>query len=440
MLCETDRFFCLLTQGCKVNQYESQALREAWTAAGLTETEDPALADLVLVNSCAVTERAILDLAKLTRSLSTLNPKPRILIAGCAVEADQGRIAALPGVDAILPQRTKIASALGTDRALSQASALFPPLHITAYHRARAVIKVQDGCSHGCTYCIIPTTRGASVSREPADVIAEAQRLVAFGMRELSLCGINLRHYGRDLTPRRDFWDLLAAVDAALAPAWSGQVRVRISSLEPADLHAKALDTLAQCRLVCPHLHLSVQSGSQEILRRMGRGHYGPEDIFHFLKGLHELWPVFGLGADLITGFPGETERHAAETRQVIQRLPLTYAHIFPYSERPGTPAAQFPHQVPGHLRRERAKDLRALVRAKRQAFLQRLLALPVMTVIPEQTSQGMNEFYVDCQIATTRPLQPQLPVQVRPVALIDQGLCVSPLDEPTSDPKTPLP
>lgn len=430
MICFTpDLCFCLLTQGCKVNQYESQALREAWCAAGMTETDDPAQADMVLINSCAVTERAISDLAKLTRTLAALCPKPRIIIAGCAVEADLERIAALPGVDEVVRQQDKTTPGLGLASRPVQSGAHFPPLRITEYHRARAVLKVQDGCSHGCTYCIIPATRGASVSREPAAVIAEAKRLAEAGIYELSLCGINLRHYGRDLTPRCDFWDLLAAVDAALAPVCSGQMRLRISSLEPADLHAKALDTLAGSRLVCPHLHLSVQSGSPEILRRMGRGHYSPEDISGFVEELRRIWPVFGLGADFITGFPGETEDHARQTSQVVQGLPLTYAHIFPYSERPGTAAARFPRQVPGHLRRQRAKDLRALVQDKRQDFLRHLLKLPVMTVIPEQTNQGVNEFYVDCQIETTSQLVPGKPVRVRPVAVIQQGLRVAQTD-----------
>jgi len=416
------QLFFLATQGCKVNQYESQAIREAWLDEGLMETHDPALADIVLVNSCAVTERAVLDLAKLVRGFAAVSPRPRIIVAGCAVEADRERILALDAVDEVVSQQGK--ADLG--HAATQAGP-FPSLRISDYNRARAVIKVQDGCSHGCTYCIIPSTRGRSVSRDPRDVVIEAERLLDAGIRELSLCGINLRHYGRDLSPRIDFWDLLAAVDRALAPRWAGRARLRIGSLEPADLHDKALEILAGCRLMSPHLHLSLQSGSPEVLRRMGRGHYGPEQVFGFLEGLRRVWPVFGLGADLIAGFPGETQEHVRQTMDVVERLPLSYAHVFPYSERPGTPAAAFPGSVPAHVRRERAKALRQVVAGKRAAFLRELLALPRMDVVPEEDGTGMNEFYVECLLEGDAPFTARELLRVAPVGVAAAGLVVRP-------------
>jgi MiaB/RimO family radical SAM methylthiotransferase len=417
-LTEPGRTFYLVTQGCRVNQYESQALREIWTSNGLLETDDPTAADMVFINSCAVTERAVLDLGKLVRGFTALEPRPRIIVAGCAVEADRKRILDLPGVDAVMDQKTKV----------RRTSALFPDMRISGYKRSRAVIKVQDGCSHGCTYCIIPSTRGPSVSREGREVIAEARRLLASGVREMSLCGINLRQYGRDLSPRRDFWDLLAEVDRALAPEWAGRARLRLGSLEPGDLHAKALDVLGQTRLMSPHLHLSLQSGSPAVLRRMGRGHYNPEGIALFLTELAEIWPIFGLGADIITGFPGETEEHFTQTLDLTSRLPLSYAHVFPYSERPGTPAATFAQAVPGHVRRERAKAVRRIVSKKRRLFLERLLHLPAMQVALEENGSGMNEFYVECAVDgadAARKLE-----QVVPVGLTPRGLRVRKTEE----------
>lgn len=415
---EPGQTFYLVTQGCRVNQYESQAMREAWAKDGLLETEDPNLADIVLINSCAVTERAVLDLGKLVRGFTALEPPPRIVVAGCAVEADRKRILALPGVDAVIDQKTK----------LHRTSSLFPDMRISGYKRSRAVIKVQDGCSHGCTYCIIPSTRGPSVSREGREVIAEARRLLASGVREMSVCGINLRQYGRDLSPRRDFWDLLAEVDRALAPEWAGLARLRLGSLEPGDLHARALDVLSQTRLMSPHLHLSLQSGSPAVLRRMGRGHYSPEGIAQFLTELSKIWPIFGLGADIIAGFPGETEEHFTQTLDLTTRLPLSYVHVFPYSERPGTPAASFPQAVPGHVRRERAKAIRQVVSKKRRLFLERLLHLPAMQVALEENGAGMNEFYVECTVdgaGATRKL-----VQVMPIGLTTHGLRVKKVEE----------
>lgn len=406
------QLFFLATQGCKVNQYESQAIREGWMQEGLMETHDPALADIILINSCAVTERAIADLGKLVRKYGSLQPKPWIAVAGCAVEADRDRIRTLDGVDETLGQRAKA----GLVHREADDSP-FPPLNISGYNRARAVLKVQDGCSHGCTYCIIPATRGRSVSRPFAEVIAEARRLLDAGIREISLCGINLRHYGRDLPGTPDFWDLLAAVDRALASDWAGRARLRLGSLEPADMHAKALSTLAASRLMSPHLHLSLQSGSPWVLRRMGRGHYGPDQIFSFLQELRGMWPVFGLGADIIAGFPGETDAHHRETAAVLRSLPLSYAHIFPYSERPGTPAVDFPDSVPGHLRRQRARELRDIVEISRTAFLQDQLLLPCMYVVPEPGAKGMNEYYVECEVQsvvqTSRDMIRVAPVDV---------------------------
>ncbi len=414
---EPGQLFFLTTQGCKVNQYESQAIREALVADGLMETHDPSLADIVLINSCAVTERAVLDLAKLVRGFAATDPKPWIVVAGCAVEADRERILNLCLVDEVIAQKDKAALVR-----MGESPAPFPALSISGYNRARGVIKVQDGCSHGCTYCIIPATRGRSVSRPAAEIIDEAGRLFEAGIREISLCGINLRHYGRDLPEAMDFWDLLAEVDQALSPCWAGRARLRLGSLEPGDLNAKALSTLAQSRLMTPHLHISLQSGSPEVLRRMGRGHYGPEQIFAFLQDLRNIWPIFGLGADLIAGFPGETQAHADETLEVIKRLPLSYAHVFPYSERPGTPAALFKGAVPGHIRRERAKALRQEVARKRADFLLELLRLPAMDVVLEEGGTGVNEFYVECSISDAPPQAREL-LRVIPTGLTSSGL-----------------
>lgn len=222
-----------------------------------------------------------------------------------------------------------------------------------------------------------------------------------------------------------DFWDLLAGVDRALAPEWAGRARLRIGSLEPADLHAKALASLHASRLMSPHLHISLQSGSTDVLRRMGRGHYDPTDIATFLADLRGHWPVFGLGADLIAGFPGETDSCFQETLELVSRLPLTYAHVFPYSERPGTPAANFKDAVPGHLRRERAKILRQVVEKKRLEFLRHLLTRPCMEVVLEDTSTGMNEFYVECRVEGAENMQSRSLVPVAPLGISPAGLVV---------------
>ncbi len=408
--------FYVSTMGCKINQYESEALSEAWRALGLIETQAPEDAQVLLVNSCAVTSRAVGDLRALLRRLRKASPGARIVVTGCAAQVLGPELAALPGVDEVVSQDRKaellsgpfghVVSFEGVSLVSAVAPRPFPPFQIAAFRRARAVVKVQDGCSHGCTYCIVPLTRGPSVSREPGEVLSEMRRLLEAGYRELVLSGVNLRQYGRDLAQQQDFWDLLSRVERELAPEWAGRARLRLSSVEPGQLTAKALDVLGASRLVAPHLHLSLQSGDPEVLRRMGRGHYRPERVLEFLGGLRGIWPRLGLGADLLTGFPGETAAQFENTCAFVRALPLTYAHVFPFSSRPGTPAAEWPDLLPKDERTVRAARLRGLAEAKRRAFNRELAALPRLLVLVEHGSVqkggqkgGVCEFYAPCVV-----------------------------------------
>lgn len=228
----------------------------------------------------------------------------------------------------------------------------YPPFCIDSFRRARPVLKVQDGCSHCCTYCIVPLTRGPSCSRSPDAVIEEAERLLRAGYREIMISGINLRQYRANGV---NFWKLLRQVDSLLAPEWAGRARLRLSSLEPAQLDTEGLETLEACTLLCPHLHLSLQSGSPAVLARMGREHYVPERVEEAIGRVRSFWPDFGLGADILMGFPGESEKEMQETIDMAGSLPFTYAHVFPYSVRPGTRAASLPGQLPRSLRQEHA-------------------------------------------------------------------------------------
>jgi len=420
--------FYVSTMGCKINQYESEALSEAWRARGLTEVASPEDAQVLLVNSCAVTSRAVGDLRALLRRLRKSNPGARIVVTGCAAQVLGPELASLPEVDEVVPQDRKadllsspfghVVSFKGISPSpdVSPVSGVaprpFPPFQIASFRRARAVVKVQDGCSQGCTYCIVPLTRGPSVSREPGEVLSEMRRLLEAGYRELVLSGVNLRQYGRDLAKpappakQMDFWGLLSRVERELAPEWAGRARLRLSSLEPGQLGAKALDVLGASRLVAPHLHLSLQSGDPEVLRRMGRGHYRPERVLEFLSGLRGIWPRLGLGADLLTGFPGETAAQFENTCAFVRALPLTYAHVFPFSSRPGTPAAEWPDLLPKDERTVRAARLRGLAEAKRRAFNRELAALPRLLVLVEHGSVqkggqkgGVCEFYAPCVV-----------------------------------------
>ncbi|HIX39544.1 MAG TPA: MiaB/RimO family radical SAM methylthiotransferase [Candidatus Desulfovibrio intestinigallinarum] len=441
--------FHFVTFGCKVNQYETQALREAWTAQGGTECDSPDAADVVCINSCAITARGERDARNALFRVRRDAPGARVLLTGCAARLVAGQTAAgRDAPDAVIVQEAKSRLLAGPESVAdgltdtADADAAFPPFEISGFRRARPVLKVQDGCRHRCTYCIVPLTRGACRSRDPFDAIREARRLLKAGYAELMISGINLRQYGRDKAEYGDFWSLLQRLDAALAPEFAGRARLRISSLEPSQLDARGLDILRGCRMVCPHLHISLQHASPAVLRRMGRGHYSADMLEQAVHELRAHWPVMALGADLLLGFPGESEEDARCLLDFVERMPFSYAHVFPYSRRPGTAADRMDGQLPQQLKQERAARVRAAVTERQEAFREAQLRLPRLLAAPEAPMQdgrprnrpfkGVNEYYVPCllppeaaQAAETHRLIP-----VRPLELTPKGLRVALLDE----------
>jgi tRNA A37 methylthiotransferase MiaB len=404
-----ERTFHLRTLGCKVNAYDAQTLREALTARGYAETDAPEKADLIVVSTCAVTARAASESRRLAAALRREHPQAEIVAAGCAVRAVPELFSGLCGV-AAAPVIATLADALPRPSGAPSPAACGG---ISDFPRSRAVLKVQDGCSHGCAYCIVPRARGASRSRTVQDVASEAVRLAGAGFRELVLSGINLGHYGRDLPGAPDFWDLLAAVASALDAARPGRVRLRLSSLDPGMLGAKAQDVLAAAPAVCPHLHISLQSADPGVLAAMRRSHYRAQDIAGFVADMRRLWPVMALGADILTGFPGESQAAFAATLKFCRELPLTYAHVFPYSRRPGAPAAALPGQIAADVKKERARLLRELARDKKAAFARRVAALERVSFVAERSrpARGVCEYYLECRLdgpgqADIRPRQ----------------------------------
>jgi MiaB/RimO family radical SAM methylthiotransferase len=430
--------FALLTFGCKVNQYESHALREAWLAKCFREDSEKN-ADVVCITTCAVTAKGVADARAAIRRAHRENPDAQIIVTGCAAQAFAEDLRKIEGVSLVVPQQEKVRLLLPVDGSLAVAGSAsgssdscgtaYPPFSVVGYDRSRAVLKVQDGCSHRCTYCIVPLTRGPSISRDPRETLAEARRLLHSGFREIVVNGINLAQYGRDFIEAHDFWDLIALLDKELAPEWAGRARLRLSSLEPGQLCAKALDVLGRSSMVAPQLHISLQSGSREVLRRMGRGHYDAGILPGFCRDLYTVFPMYGLGADILSGFPGETEAQAAENEAFLSSLPFTYAHVFPYSKRPGTPAATWPGQVASAAKKEHAARLRAMFAAKNAAFLERCASLPEVTLVwEESTPGGINEFYGECVFAggkTPEDASRRDLVKARPVGVKDGKLLV---------------
>lgn len=423
------QYFFLYTLGCKINQYETQSLREAWQKRGWQETAQPGLATIICLNSCAVTAKAVQDLRKTIRKLRRQSPAAFIIVTGCAAQVFEKDLQSLPEINAIKPQNCKSELKYWPEKNARPENSGYPDLEIADYPRSRAVLKVQDGCSHKCSYCIVPQTRGPAVSRQPQEALQEARRLLASGLREIILSGINLHQFGSDLSEKIDFWDLLSFLDCELSPEWAGQARFRLSSLEPSDLTDKALNTLAKCRMLCPHLHISLQSASPSVLKKMGRGHYGPEQIESFLKKLHNVWPVYTLGADILLGFPGESRQDFLKTMHFCQKLPFAYAHVFSFSPRPGTRAAKMEAQVAPEEVKKRSQELKGLVHKKRQSFYKKLFDLPGLCIILESKTplQGMSEFYVSCYLKELSGQKYSKNIlKVRPRQILEQGLLVS--------------
>jgi tRNA A37 methylthiotransferase MiaB len=272
--------------------------------------------------------------------------------------------------------------------------------------------------------------RGPSRSRDPSSVRAEAERLLAAGFREIVISGINLGLYGRDLPGAPNFWDLLGMLEERLAPRWAGAARLRVSSLEPDQLDEQGLDRLARPDgLLCPHLHLSLQSGSPEILRRMGRGRTDPVRLVEAVRRLRAARPLLGLGADMLAGFPGERESHVKESLHVMRELNLTYAHVFPYSRRPGTAAALLPEQVPKEEKLRRARLLRDIAAAQRSRFLRALLNEPVLFFHADgmRGGKGIDEHYAPCRLTDAPPGADRKLLPVRPLRVENGELAVTP-------------
>ena len=439
------------TLGCKLNFSESSTLAREFEQGGFVRVAPDAEADICVINSCSVTEHADKKCRNLIRKLHRRNPDAIIAVTGCYAQLKPQEIAAIDGVDIVLSNNDKgalfkrVVELSGKGRAqvysceTDSLTSFFAAF--SSGDRTRAFLKVQDGCSHGCAYCIVPLTRGPARSRPPKDCLAEMRRLLEAGYREIMISGINLRQYAMRDEGCRDFWDLLSYLDRELAPEWGSgarpdPARFRISSVEPAQLTERGIATLAETRMVCPHLHLSLQSGSADVLKAMRRGHYTPEALLSAVEGVAKLWPRFGLGADILMGFPGETEAHVLETLEVVRSLPLTYAHVFPYSARPGTVAAELPDQVGKAVRQERAARVRAVVEAKREAFWKDTLTCERLLVALDcnedagsaSGQHGVDECYVPCRLRTPLRGEGHTLIPVRPVSVSRKGVIVEPL------------
>ncbi|MFA4925541.1 MAG: tRNA (N(6)-L-threonylcarbamoyladenosine(37)-C(2))-methylthiotransferase MtaB [Candidatus Aminicenantales bacterium] len=344
--------------GCRVNQAEAFEWSEKLAEAGLAVDRDWRGSDLVVVNTCGLTGRAEADVRQFLRKMQREKPSVRVIVTGCLAEKNREDFSQYKNVSAIVPNAAKETLVRELISLAGETGQKIQPVN----YRSRALVKVQDGCDARCTFCLIPYLRGPARSRPPQDVIRQIDRAIERGFKEVVVAGIHLCAYGQDLTPPETLLSLLQEIVKR-----PGLSLLRLSSLDPRLLPEDLLEFIAGEDKICPHFHLSLQHASPEVLKKMGRRSQ-PEEYLEILNYLHDQRPEASLGADIITGFPEESEEDYLFLKKFLETSPLTYFHVFSYSPRPGTPAARWPG-VPEKIKKDRADGLRKISREKNLAF-----------------------------------------------------------------------
>jgi threonylcarbamoyladenosine tRNA methylthiotransferase MtaB len=454
--------------GCRATQADGAAIARQFEERGLERAADAAQAGIVVLNTCTVTAAADRDARAAVRRIHRKNPQARIVVTGCYAQRAAEEIAALRGVSSVIgnshkhqlaeialhavgasvlaravPGKTPEHNALAafvplttlTQAALPPTTGGQGPIFVSdifahtelqaapvfdaSNERTRPNLKVQDGCNNRCSFCVIPYVRGQSRSLRRAEVIREVGSLVTAGYREVVISGINLGRWGRDLvgdepSPPR-FEDLVRAIlhETALQ-------KLRISSVEPMDWSDDLIHLIANSPRIAKHAHVPLQSGSDAVLRRMHRK-YRPWHYREKIEKIHAAMPTAAIGADVMAGFPGETDTEFEETRRLLEDLPCTYLHVFTYSARPGTPAAIMAGQVPTHVARERNRILRDLASQKKLAFMQTFVGKRTEAItLPTQANdhegkyrEGLTDNYLPIRLKGNLPPNRWIPAKV---------------------------
>ncbi len=388
----------ILTLGCKVNQYESEAIAEALAANGMEIRSPRETCDVYVINTCTVTAESDRKSRQAVRRMIEKNPAAYVLVTGCSAQAYAESFAAIPGVDCVVGNRRKLAVVEYACALLASgakpstpivdvpelAGGRFESMSITHFGRTRAYVKIEDGCESRCAYCAIPAARGPIRSKTAEDVLREVSDLSARGCREIVLTGIETGAWGRDLGDAR-LGDLLAEVDKI-----PGVGRIRLGSLDPTVMTEAFAERLAGLRSPAPHFHLSMQSGCSQTLARMRRK-YNAAQAEAAMARVRRVMPDVQFTTDMIVGFPGETEEEFAETLDFARRARFLHIHVFPFSKREGTPAATMPNQVPEAVKRARLQALSRVSEESCAAILDEVLtrADTPLSVLPETRGEG---------------------------------------------------
>ena len=378
------------TLGCKANAYDSRRLAEAMEGLGYRAAEGAEPAHVCLLNTCTVTAVADRKGRKLAARLAAQNPGARVFVTGCYAERDAGAVGAIKGVDGVFGRDEWDDLLAAVAEGPAPTGVLSGDFGISSFDgRARAFLKVQEGCDSGCAYCILPQVRGRPRSRPLDDVRAEAARLVAAGFAELVITGIHVGLYGRDLPDRPGVADVVRAV--AETP---GIGRVRLSSIEANEVDDDLLAAMAH-PTVCAHLHVPLQSGDADVLRRMRR-RYTPEQFERAVALARERLDRPAVTTDVMVGFPGETETEFAHTLALCERVRFSRLHVFPFSPRPGTPAAEMADRVPAEVVAERSRCLRELGDRMAAEWARGLIGRTVRVLFERRADDGRLTGYTD--------------------------------------------
>jgi threonylcarbamoyladenosine tRNA methylthiotransferase MtaB len=369
------RTVSISTLGCKLNQYESESILTQFRSAGYAVSDDGAPADICVVNTCSVTLAAERKARNMLRGVQRRNPQAKILAVGCMAERTPESLAGIPGVSAVSGNREKehildfLPGSTGGSPSIrvggiNTAEGFPDSTPVTGLlGRTRSFIKVQDGCSQHCTYCIIPSLRGRCRSLNVSGAVEQARRLTDAGFLEVVITGVALGTYGTDLTSGDDLPKLLSELERV-----PGLRRIRLGSVEPWAVDERLLRTIAESEVICPHIHLPLQSADDTVLKLMNRRYTAARisSIFETAYSLREDW---GFGSDLIVGFPGEGPDEFEATRKFIAESPLAYLHVFPFSSRPGTPATRLPNHVTEPEKKQRVAAMKSIDSSLRQTF-----------------------------------------------------------------------
>lgn len=386
---------CFVTLGCKVNQTESEAVAQLFKEAKYQVVAASEETDVVVVNTCTVTNMGDSKSRRVIRRMIREHPESVVVVMGCYAQTAPGEVLGIEGVDLVLGTQDRMKVLEWIEKVKAEripqnavrdiwAAATFEELpQLSEEHRARALLKIQEGCNQFCTYCIIPYSRGPLRSRLPENALAEARRLVETGHPEIVLTGIHTGYYGQDLVEE---WNLARLVRELVKIP--GLRRLRLSSIEPMEYTPELIESIVASDKVCPHLHMPLQSGSDRILTRMNRP-YTLKEYRGLLERLREQIPNLAVTTDIIAGFPGETEDDHASTLEFVKSCGFSGINVFPYSKRRGTPAADYPDQVSKQLKEQRVKDLLLIARDSKEEYNRRFMGEPVEVLIEWIDAKG---------------------------------------------------